>query len=111
MRVLKVKHPKQEPERQRYKHEAGGSSDRSDQSPHLGAHAHGDANDIWPRHELAKAQDVGKLLFADPLALLDRYATRPDNAAAETIECDLEERNEKRIERNGGSRHFSDAIF
>jgi hypothetical protein len=87
------------------------SSDRSDQSPHPGAQVHGDTNDIWPRHELAKAQDVGKLLFADPLALLDRYATRPDNAAAETIECDLEERNEKRIERNGGSRHFSDAIF
>ena len=70
-------------------------------APQLRPDADRDADDVRPGHELAKAYDVGKFLLAYPAALLDGDAARPDEAAAEAAERDLEERDEQRCERNG----------
>ncbi len=53
-------------------------------------------------HKLAKAHDVGKILRAYPLALIDSDAARPDKptAATDPVERDLEERDGQRGERN-----------
>jgi len=42
------------------------------------SHADSDANDVFPRHQLGETQNVAILLLADPDALLDGYATRPN---------------------------------
>jgi hypothetical protein len=67
---------------------AGNCGDRSDRAPHLRSDAHGNTDNVRPGHELAKAYNVGKFPVADPTALLDGDAARPDDAAAsaDTVE-------------------------
>ena len=80
--------------------EAGDRGDCTDRAPRFSPDANCDADDVWPRHELAKAHDVGKFLLADPAALLHGDPTRPDDPAAKAAERAGEERDEERRQRN-----------
>ena len=82
MSIFKTKQAKREADGPWDDQEAANRGDRSDRAPHLRPDADGDTDDVRPGHKLAKAYDVGKFPVADPAAVLDGDAARPDDPAA-----------------------------
>jgi hypothetical protein len=54
-----------------------------------------DANDVRPRHELTKAQNVSEFLLAYPSALRHGDPVRPDDPTTKATERNLQECNEE----------------
>ena len=86
--IFKEQQADRKPDCPRDHEKAGNCGDRSDRAPHLCPDAHGNSDDVRPGHELAQAHNVGKFPVADPAAVLDGDAARPDDAAAsaDTVE-------------------------
>src|SRR5215469_7825873 len=103
MSIFKTKEAQRQPDGPRDDEEAAKRGDCSDRAPHLRTDADGDTDNVRPRHELAKADNVGEFPVVDPAAILDGDAARPDDAAAtaDTAERDGEKRGEQSGEGNG----------
>jgi len=101
--IFKKKQAHRETDYPRDDEKARNCCDRSDRAPHLRPDADGNANNVRPGHELTKADDVGKFSIADPAALLDGNAARPNDAAgsADAVERNGKERGKQRGEGNG----------
>src|SRR5215471_13541917 len=104
MSIFKTKEAQRQPDGPRDDEEAAKRGDCSDRAPHLRTDADGNTDNVRPRHELAKADNVGKFPVVDPAALLDGDAACPDDAAASaaTAEGDRKKRGEQSGEGNGG---------
>src|SRR5262249_11931054 len=100
--VLEKHHTEGEADGPRYQQEPCDGGERAAGAAKPCPRTHRDADDVRAGHELTEAHDVGEFLFADPLALLDANAPRPDEAAATSNaeQRDLEERGEQGTERH-----------
>src|SRR5712671_4687035 len=99
--LREVQHTNREPDRPRDHQETAGGGNRTDGASQSCPDADRDTDDIRSRHELAETDDVGEFGLAYPPALIDGDAVRPDEAAAEPAQRDLEECDKKRAERYG----------
>src|SRR5262245_23252997 len=76
--------------RPRQENEPRDSGDCPNRSAQLRAYADSDADNIWPRHQLAEGQGFSEFLLAHPPLLFDDHTARPHRSATEAAQRDLE---------------------
>jgi hypothetical protein len=100
MSLLKVQHTERKTDCPGYQKEAGNGGDCSDGAAQLCSDANGDADNVRAGQKLAHAHDIGEILIGYPSAMIDGDPARPDQAATEAAERDLEKCDEKGSKRN-----------